>query len=77
MAKFRIIAKSVDLMYVDVEAATEEEAREMYEELDGGDFHCGDGYFELNEIEKIDDNAPIDFTADEILRPEQGGDQYV
>lgn len=71
MAKFRIIARSVDLMYVDVEAANEEEAREMYEELDGGDFHMGDGYFEFTEIEKIDDEAPVDFTADEVLRPEQ------
>lgn len=73
MAKFRIIARCVDLMYVDVEAANEEEAREMYDELDGSEFHChcGDIYFELDDIEEIDDDAEVDFTADEVLRPEQ------
>ena len=67
MAKFRIIAKSVDLMYVDVEAKNLEEAREMYDELDGGEFHCGDGYFELDEIEPLHDDAEVDFKAGDIL----------
>jgi len=71
MAKFRILAKVIDYVYIDIEAVDEDEVKEVYEELDGSEFHNdGFGSFELMRITPLDDNDDVDFTADEILRPE-------
>ena len=72
MAKYRILAKSVKLVEVCVEAANKEEAKEMYEGIGYDDFHQYDGYFELDEIEQIDDDddVEIDFTYNEVMYPE-------
>ena len=36
---YRVWAQSISDVYVDIEADSEEKAREIAEELDGGDFH--------------------------------------
>lgn len=42
MAKYRIYASCQINYYVDVEAESKEEAREMYDDIDGGEFtECG------------------------------------
>lgn len=38
MAKFRVWAQSITDVYLDVEAEDEEQAKEIAEEADGGDF---------------------------------------
>ena len=38
MAKYRVWAQSITDVYIDVEADDEEQAREIAEETDGGDF---------------------------------------
>ena len=54
MSKFRVHTKSVSFLYLDVEAESEEEAREIAEDTDAGEFEqIGyEGYFELMEIER-------------------------
>ena len=52
MKKYKVIAKSVSYPYVIVKANNEEEALEIAEELDGGDFEEDwDGDFEILEAE--------------------------
>ena len=38
MAKFRVKYRSIDYLYLDVEADTLEEAKEIAENTDGGEF---------------------------------------
>lgn len=67
MAKFRILAQSIDYVYIDVEAEDEDQAMEMYGEIDGGSYHIEDGAWSFDDIEELDDDAEVDFTAEEIL----------
>lgn len=61
MAKFLIKAKSVDSMYVVVNARDEDHARDIYDELDGSEFHNDDSYWELSDITPVDDDYVADF----------------
>ena len=72
MGKFRIFATETIRYYVDIEADTEETAREAARELDKYDYHVFDEGFEneppvYEETEKLDDDAPVDFDADDVL----------
>lgn len=61
MAKYRIFAQQVSYLYIDVEADSIEEAEEMYDELDGGDFteDIASCYWELSHI--VDENNKVVF----------------
>jgi len=69
--KFRVLAEAISYVYVDIEAESEEKAREAAEELDGGDFHDdGIGDWEFGSVARLDDDADVDYTYDEIVNPE-------
>lgn len=56
MSKYRVWANSVSLVYLDVEAASEEDAIAIAKEADDGDFKdIGPGYFELTDAIKQDE----------------------
>ena len=71
MAKFRIWAKSIDYLYLDVEADTLDEAMEVADEADGGDFHSDASAvsweMDENEVEELDDDADVDYTYEEMF----------
>ena len=70
MAKFRIYAKSISYVYIDIEAETKEKAMEVAEEADGGEFHddgCGDWEFCEDIIRELDEDANVDYTYDEFF----------
>lgn len=53
MAKFRVWARSISDVYLDVEAETEEEARDIAENTDGGLFtDAGTGDWEYGTTER-------------------------
>ena len=57
MAMYRVWAQSISDVYLDVEAESEEEAYEIANEADGGEFveySCG-GDWILGDIERIDE----------------------
>lgn len=65
---YRVCAKSISYVYVDIEAESEEKALEAAEWLDGGEFNddgCGD--WEFGNVYECD-VAP-DYTYDEIVNP--------
>lgn len=52
MAKFKVYYKSSDFVYAEIEAASVEEAKEIAEEMDGGDFYeCGETDWEYDSTE--------------------------
>lgn len=61
MAKFFIEARCIDCMYVVVNARDKDHAREIYDMLDGSDFHNDDGYWELSDITEANEDAKVDF----------------
>ena len=68
MAKFRIWAKSIDYVYLDVEAEDEDQAREIAEEADGGAFHEDGCDWEFSEdVIELDDDADVDYTYEEMF----------
>ena len=65
MAKFRFNVESIDMLYIDIEANDENEARGVYESLDGSEFHYHGSDWEVTSIEKLNDDAEVDFKAGE------------
>ena len=62
MAKFRVWARSITDVYIDVEAKDKYEARARAELLDGGDFVTTPyGDWEYGTTEELDDNALVNF----------------
>lgn len=57
MAVYRVWAESISYVYVDIEAESEDRAREIADILDGGDFH-EDGF---GDVQKMDDDVEPDF----------------
>lgn len=58
MAKFRVKYKSIDYVYLDVEADSLEEAKEIAENTDGGEFMAdGIGDWEYNHTEDESGNV--------------------
>ena len=58
MAKYRVIYKSTDYVYLDVEANSLEEAKEIAENTDGGEFvEDGTGEWEYDHTE--DENRKV------------------
>ena len=55
MAIFRVCAKSIGYVYLDVEANSAEEAKRIAEEADGGDFIEDSGGWEWDEVYKKED----------------------
>lgn len=71
MKKFRVYAKTTAVYYINVEAEDEAQAKEMAEEIDGGDFHPFDEFnnttWEFTDVDPLEDDDYIDYTASEIL----------
>lgn len=62
MAKYRVWAQSISDVYIDIEAESEEQARERAEDIDGGDFHDdGMGDWIFGSVAPLDDDADVDF----------------
>lgn len=59
MKKYRVWAKNVGHCYLDVYAKSEDDAKELAENTDGGDFieesDIDTGYFEIFEVEEIEE----------------------
>lgn len=56
MAKYRVFAKCETLLFIDVEAETPEQAMEMGEQADGGDFtECPDAEWTITEATPLND----------------------
>ena len=69
MAKYRVWAQSISDVYIDIEAETEEQAREFADEYtDGGEWHedYGSGDWIIGSSYQIDDNDDVDYTLDEV-----------
>lgn len=71
MAKFRVWARSIDWLYVDVEAETKEQAYEVAEELDGAEFHTAHGYgdweMKFTDVDELDNDDEVDYTYKEVF----------
>lgn len=69
MAKYRVWAECISDVFIDIEAASAERAREIAEEIDGGEFHddpfCGEWRF--GSTYEIDDDAEVDYVDEEEL----------
>lgn len=56
--KYRVMYKSVDYLYLDVEANSIEEAKEIAENTDGGEFiEDGVGDWDYDRIEDLNGNV--------------------
>ena len=62
MAKFRVWAECISDVYVDIEAESEERAREIADEMDGGEFHdSGGGEWRMGSAQELEDDAEVDY----------------
>ena len=67
---YRIWAECISDVYVDIEADSEEEAREAAEALDGGDFKVDPTGGDFNIGSVFEGDYSPDFNAKEILYPD-------
>ena len=62
MAKYRVFAKSIGYVYLDVEAENVYQAMEIAEEADGGDFHEDGGGWEFSDdVMELEEDAAVDY----------------
>ena len=62
MAKYRVWAEWISDVYLDVEAETEEEALEIAEETDGGEFiESSTGDWRIGSAYRLDDDDEEDW----------------
>lgn len=62
MAKYRVFAKSIGYVYLDVEAENIHQAMEIAEEADGGDFHEDGGGWEFSDdVMELEEDAAVDY----------------
>ena len=66
MAKFRVWARCIDYVYLDVEAEDKEQALAFAFEMDGGDFHNGGGDWEWGDIDELNPDAEVDYEHDYV-----------
>ena len=67
--KFRVWARCIDYVYIDVEAEDKYQAKEIAEEIDGGDFHnnaCDVGW-EFDDVDELDDDVEVDYTYEDVF----------
>lgn len=69
MAKFRVWAECIHDVYLDVEAETEEEAKEIAEAADGGDFHDDptSGEWKVGSAYPLEDDDEVDYTYEDMF----------
>ena len=61
MAKYRVWAESISYVYLDVEANSEDEALQIADDADGGEFtDSGQGAWEMGEAFEIEDDEEDD-----------------
>ena len=66
MKVYRVWAQSISDVYIDIEAESEEKARELAENIDGADFHDdGFGDWIFGSVAEIKDVDP-DYTQEEL-----------
>lgn len=71
MAKFRVWAKLISYCYLDVEAEDEDKAKEIAEEVDGGEFHDdGFGDWKWGDVAPLDDDVDVDYSQKEFYGEE-------
>ena len=72
MAKYRIVRKEAREYYIDIEAENKEEACLLEEEVNSCFYHDTDYFTDWNfcYIDELDDDADVDFTAEEIRNGE-------
>lgn len=73
MAKYRIVRKETKEYYIDIEAENKEEACLLEEEINPFLYNEDREYFtnwEFCYIDELDDDADVDFTAEEIRNGE-------
>ena len=66
MAVYRVWAESISYVYIDIEAESEDKARELAEQIDGGEFHEEDGSWEYGSVTEMEDDVEPDYRQDEI-----------
>ena len=63
--KYRVWVDAIDHMYIDIAADSEEEARLYADDVvDAEFFHLKGGAWNFTKIEKLQDDAKVDFTCD-------------
>lgn len=63
---YRVWAQCISDVYVDIEAESEEKARELAEDIDGADFHDdGIGDWVFGSVAEMEDVDP-DYTQEEL-----------
>lgn len=70
--KYRVWAQSIDVVYIDIEAESEDQAYEFARDfVDGGEFHNhGYGDWEMGDIDELDDpdgNLHVDYTYNDVI----------
>ena len=74
MAKFRVCARCIDYLYVDVEADDESEAFAFANGyIDGGDYHNNGGDWEMGDVCELDPNADVDYTLEDVKEMMEDG----
>ena len=69
MKTYRVLAKSISYVYVDIEAESPEKAKEAAESLDGGDFVEDGGAWEFDSDDPYEvDEEPM-FKYNDVLYP--------
>ena len=67
MSKYRVRAKSITYVYIDIEANSEMEAMEAAEALDGGDYHEDGGDWVYGQTCQLDPDDDVDYTYEEAM----------
>lgn len=63
---YRVWAQCISDVYIDIEAESEEKARELAEDIDGADFHDdGIGDWVFGSVAEMEDADP-DYTQEEL-----------
>lgn len=63
---YRVWAQCISDVYIDIEAESEEKARELAEDIDGADFHDdGIGDWVFGSVTEMEDVDP-DYTQEEL-----------
>ena len=71
MKVYRVWARCIAYVYVDIEAENADKARELADDLDSGSFH-DDGYgdWEFSDVSEIE-NVDPDYTQEELEEDEE------
>lgn len=69
MSKYRVWAKTTRYYYIDIEAPSREDARDSVDQINSVFFHeveDADPGWEIADIDPLEDDEEVDFTAEQI-----------